>query len=83
MRDCQGRRPHVLNLGSVTRTPVTIDELQQWTLFGAQWRVVAISEVTAEVEFCTCTGEAVERRQTGDPDVIRYLRTASLDREPG
>jgi hypothetical protein len=58
---------------------MTIDELERWVLFGAQWRVVDISDASAEVEFCTCTGEAVERRRTGDPTVIRYLRTAQID----
>lgn len=58
---------------------VTIDELERWLLFGAHWQVVDISGQQAEVEFCTCTGEPLERRETRDPAVISYLRTAHTD----
>lgn len=55
---------------------LTVDELENWLLFGAQWRVLDISHSEAEVEFCTCTGEPLEQRRTRDPQVIEYLRTA-------
>ncbi|MDQ6776114.1 MAG: hypothetical protein M3071_07845 [Actinomycetota bacterium] len=55
---------------------LTIDRLERWVLFGAQWRVVDISVGHAVVDFCTCAGMLVERLQTDDPAVIDYLRTA-------
>jgi hypothetical protein len=61
----------------MTPVPLTIDELEHWRLFGADWRVLEITDMHAEVEFCACTGEPVERRGTSQPEVIRYLRDAS------
>jgi hypothetical protein len=58
---------------------VTIDELELWLVFGARWKVLGISNQRAEVEFCTCTGEPLERRETHDPAVIGYLRTAHTE----
>jgi hypothetical protein len=58
--------------------PVTIERLDRWVLFGAQWRVVEISSDHAVVDFRTCTGELVERAATDDSEVISYLRTAQL-----
>jgi len=55
---------------------VTIDDLERWVLSGARWRVVDISNESAVVEMCACTGEAMERVETDDPIVIGYLRTA-------
>jgi hypothetical protein len=55
---------------------LTVDELENWLLFGAHWRMLDISRSGAEVEFCTCTGEPLERRRTRNPQVIEYLRTA-------
>ncbi len=59
--------------------PVTIDELESWVLSGAHWRVVDISNEHAVVDMCTCTGEPMERFESGDPTVIGYLRTAHLE----
>jgi hypothetical protein len=56
--------------------PLTIEELDQWVLFGGTWRTVRVGEGQATVELCTCTGEAVERRETSDPSVIARLPTA-------
>jgi hypothetical protein len=58
---------------------LTVDGLERWLLFGAHWRVVDISNEHAVVDLCTCTGEPLERVRTGDPSVIRYLRTAHSD----
>jgi hypothetical protein len=54
--------------------PLTIPALERWVLFGATWRVVAISAHHATVDLCACTGETVERREADDPAVIAYLR---------
>lgn len=56
--------------------PVTIDDLENWVLSGAHWRVVDISNAHAVVDLCTCTGEPMERLESADPTVIGYLRTA-------
>ena len=62
----------------MTDTP-TIDALERWVLFGAQWRVVHLSDDRAVVDLCTCTGEPVERIQSDDPVLIGYLRAAQPD----
>jgi hypothetical protein len=54
--------------------PLTIEELDRWVLFGGTWRTVRVGEGEATVELCTCTDEAVERRETSDPSVIARLR---------
>jgi hypothetical protein len=63
-----------------TDTP-TIDALERWVLFGAQWRVVHLSDQQAVVDLCTCTGEPVERIQSDDPVLIGYLRSAQAHPE--
>ena len=60
----------------MTAERLTIDGLENWWNFGAQWRVVDISNRHAVVDLCSCTGEPLERLQTEDPTVIAYLRTA-------
>lgn len=56
-----------------------IDILERWELFGAQWRVVQLSDEHAVVDLCTCTGEPVERLKSADPALIDYLRSAKGD----
>jgi hypothetical protein len=58
---------------------LTVDALERWALFGAQWRIVDLSGESAVVDLCTCTGELVERLESDDPTVIRYLRCARSD----
>jgi hypothetical protein len=53
-----------------------VGELERWTFFGAQWRVVALSHEHATVDLCTCTGEPVDRIESDDPVLIAYLRVA-------
>ena len=60
-------------------TALTIDALERWVLFGAQWRIVDLSGQRAVVDLCTCTGELVERLQSDDPALIRYLRSAQSE----
>jgi hypothetical protein len=71
------------NLRSSAGGDLTIEELEDWLRAGAQWRVTDIASSGAEVQFCTCTGAALELRRTADPGVIAYLRTAhtELDQE--
>jgi hypothetical protein len=56
---------------------MTIDDLRRWELFGAQLRAVHLSDEHAVVEFCTCAGEPLERRESNDPQVIAYLRSVN------
>lgn len=56
------------------KSSLTIERLDRWVLFGALWRVVEISDRHATVDFCTCTGELVERAASDDLSVIEYLR---------
>ncbi len=58
--------------------------LEQWELFGGHWRVIEISEQSAEIELCACTGESLEHLQTEDLGMIGYLRSAiDADGAPG
>jgi len=67
----------------VTATPVlSAATLEQWTLFGAHWHLIEISEKHATVELCACTGEPVQRLQTHDPETIHYLRNTGDPNNP-
>jgi hypothetical protein len=54
--------------------PLTVEELERWTMFGATWRVVEISDRRAIVDMCQCTGELVAQRVANDSIVLEYLR---------
>jgi hypothetical protein len=58
---------------------ITVEDLNRWVLSGAHWHVVDITNQRVVVDLCACTGELVERRQSNDPAVIGYLRTARSD----
>jgi hypothetical protein len=64
----------------MTRASLTIDALERWTLFGAQWRPLELSSDSAVVELCSCAGQPVDVLQTNEPAVIAYLRAAKTDR---
>ena len=40
---------------------------------GAEWRVVSAGPDRAVVDLCTCHGELVERLESGDPELLRFL----------
>lgn len=63
----------------MTSPALTVDGLERWVQFGAQWHVMHLSNDRATVELCACTGEPVERLESHDPAVIDYLRTAQAD----
>jgi hypothetical protein len=56
----------------MTETPVKI--LERWAEHGAVWRVVSVGDDRAVVDLCTCTGEPVDRLESDDPELIRFLR---------
>jgi hypothetical protein len=51
-----------------------IDVLTRWEDSGAVWRAVHVSDERAVVDLCTCTGEPVDRLESADPELIRFLR---------
>lgn len=59
-----------------TGPELTIDELERWALFGAQWRVVDLSDAHVVVDLCECTGRPVERRESDDATLIDYVRSS-------
>ncbi len=63
----------------MTTEALTVEHLERWVSAGAHWRVVQVTHDHAVVDLCACTGEPVERRQSSDPAVIGYLRTAPSD----
>ncbi|MEO8688809.1 MAG: hypothetical protein ABI611_11400 [Solirubrobacteraceae bacterium] len=66
-----------------TAAELTIDELERWALFGAQWRVVDISAAHVVIDLCECTGLPVERRESDDTTLIDYVRSARADLDAG
>ena len=58
-----------------------VEVLRRWEEHGAVWRALHVSDEHAVVELCTCTGEPVERLESGDPELVRYLR--DHERPPG
>jgi hypothetical protein len=61
---------------------LNIEQLERWLLFGASWEIVAVDDEQVVVDFCSCTGELIERGRSGDRDVIDYVqRTAQLSRD--
>ena len=51
-----------------------IETLRRWEDHGAVWRAVHVSDERAIVDLCACTGEPVDRLESSDPELIRYLR---------
>jgi hypothetical protein len=52
-------------------SPVQV--LERWEHHGARWRVAAIGPGRAVVDLLTCTGEPVDRIESGDPDLLAWL----------
>ena len=62
-------------MGAVSdQDPIAV--LERWRDFGAQFRVLHLSDDAALVQLCTCTGEPVDRLESRDPRVVAYLRAA-------
>jgi hypothetical protein len=54
-----------------------VDVLRRWEHHGAEWRLVSLGDDRAMVELCTCYGEPVERLESDDAELLRFLRTVS------
>lgn len=59
-------------------TPVQV--LERWEDHGAEWRVESLTGDRAVVVLCTCTGEPVDRLESGDEDLIEFLRVRTRER---
>lgn len=55
-------------------TESAVEIVQRWEEHGAAWRAVHVSDELAVVDLCTCTGEPVDRLESSDPDLIRFIR---------
>ncbi len=51
-----------------------VEVLTRWEDHGAIWRVESLGDDHAVVVMCTCYGEPVERLESGDPELLRFLR---------
>ena len=51
-----------------------VEILERWEDHGAAWRAVHVSDELAVIDLCTCTGEPVERLESSDPELIRFVR---------
>lgn len=51
-----------------------VDVLRRWEDHGATWRALHVSDELAIVDLCACTGEPVERLESDDPELIRFVR---------
>jgi hypothetical protein len=56
-----------------------IETLTRWEDAGAVWRAVHVSDAHAIVDLCTCTGEPVERLESDDPELIRFIRARDAE----
>ena len=58
-----------------------LEQLTTWEDAGAQWRLAEHTGDRAVVMLLTCTGEAVDRLETDDPEALDYLRRRSSSEE--
>ena len=56
------------------RAGLTISELRDWTLHGAIWRALEVSDERAVVELCSCSGEPMDVVEGDAPELIEYIR---------
>jgi hypothetical protein len=58
-----------------------VEVLTRWEDSGAVWRAVHVSDDHAIVDLCTCSGEPVDRLESGDAGLIRMLRERAASEE--
>ena len=70
MDECQAKA-----LASIRRMDPAdpLAALQRWIDHGAGYRVLELSSDRAVLELRACTGEPVDRLESADPDLIRYV----------
>jgi hypothetical protein len=52
-----------------------VDKLGQWQQSGGTVRIVQLTDTSAVVDLCSCTGEPMERWSTVDRESILQIRT--------
>lgn len=57
-----------------------VEILRRWEDHGAAWRIESLTEERAVVVLCTCTGEPVDRLESEDDALLKFLRDRSADR---
>jgi len=55
-----------------------IETLERWAQFGGHWRVVELADDHAIVELRACTGERMDRLESGEESLIAYVRDHGL-----
>jgi hypothetical protein len=58
---------------------LTLADLRRWEEHGATWRLLESAEDRVEIELCTCSGEAVDRVQGRDPELLGYVHARQPD----
>ncbi len=58
-------------------TPIAV--LERWCDHGADYRVLHLSDTWAVVQMLSCTGEPVDRMESGDSELIDYLEARISD----
>jgi hypothetical protein len=53
--------------------------LERWLDYGAQYRILELSGERAVLELLTCHGEPVDRLESRDERLLRYLRGREAD----
>jgi hypothetical protein len=56
-----------------------VEVLRRWEDSGAVWRLVVLGDDRAVVDLCTCHGEPVDRLESSDPALLRFLADRSPD----
>lgn len=56
-----------------------VEALRRWEDHGATWRIAQLSETLAILDLCTCYGEPVDRLESSDPELIRYVSAATAE----
>lgn len=51
-----------------------VEIIRRWEDSGAGWRIESLTDDRAVVVLCACTGELVDRLESGDDDLLRFLR---------
>lgn len=59
--------------------PVAV--LERWREHGATFRILHLSDKAATVELCSCLGDPVERLESSDPRLVKYLRSVDQDED--
>jgi hypothetical protein len=58
------------------RPRLTKADLERWQESGATWRALEITDQSAVVELCTCTGEPVDVLAGSGDELVEFVRAA-------